>query len=135
MSARETLKAIHDRGDLLPWLEGKTEICAADTGEKIDSPGFNAWGPEVFTFKPIPEPKYRPWTWAELWERSDCWFRLVHLAVPIKPTGLNSPVNRDHPEVRLEDDWVTTKELLAVWRYLDPTTGEWLPCGVLDQPQ
>lgn len=134
MSARETLKAIHDRGDLLPWLEGKTEIYAADTGEKIDSPGFGGWGPDVFAFRPIPEPQYRPWTREELWLQRECWFRHKTTRVIWRASAVDTNPSR-LVTLGYNNEWHGSCELLADYEYLDPTTGEWLPCGVLESPQ
>jgi hypothetical protein len=127
MTTRETLKAIHERGDLLPWLNGETECIHYQTGANYDNAEFRG-SPSVYTFRPKPAPpKLRAWTWDEFWPHRDAWFsksgctwtRIERIDTPTAMSRLY-----------IHDRWIDL-ESLSKFKYLD-TDGTWKPCGVFE---
>jgi hypothetical protein len=128
-TTRETLKAIHERGDLLPWLNGETDYYF--NGEK-DYLGYSLnfdSNPEKYTFRPKPAPpKLRPWNEFELKSHRDDWFR--------RKTGCGAmyhPVQIG-PGARIEFDHciADADELCRSWEHLAADGQTWLPCGTVE---
>jgi hypothetical protein len=127
MTALETLRAIHARGDLLPWLNGKTELW--HTGTIMESPNFRD-PPYMYTFRPKPAPpKLRPWNEFELMSHRDDWFRR-------KGVGSNwlrmERLNDDCSQAMFSDIWRTPGDLCERWEVLAADGQIWLPCGVME---
>lgn len=123
MTTRETLKAIHDRGDLLPWLNGETECLCH--GGLCTNPQFTE-EPSTYTFRPIPKATLRPWTAEELWQHRDCWFRRKDgLSAAWRPTTFGE-------ECLLSG--IAPSTLLETFEYT--ADGEtWQACGVMETAQ
>jgi hypothetical protein len=124
MGHRETLRAIRDRGDLDPWLNGETE-CLFDNELCRRAPIFTA-RPERYTFRPKPAPpKLRPWTWDELWAHRDCWFRKNGACRRL------TELDPDGNLIAYVGEWVSLSELASDYKFsADGQT--WLPCETVE---
>lgn len=122
MGTRETLAAIHARGDLEPWLRGETDCVYS--GEIITCIDYG--DPSDYQFRPKPKPVLRAWTWEELWERRDCWFK--HKTNNQRSRMMGYGIKSMY--LGTGDMW-TLEEMMASLEYLAPD-GTWQPCGVLE---
>lgn len=126
-TTRETLKALLDRGDLLPWLNGETEIFY--DGMPASAPSFGQAAAHHYTFRPKPAPPakvLRPWTWDELWEHRDCWFRDKdrHGHISRIQGFFDGNTNTAH----IFGYYYEVESLCKGYEYLD-ADGEWRECG------
>jgi hypothetical protein len=122
-TTRETLKAIHERGELLPFLNGETD-CIINGRIANDADFYSS--PSLYTFRPKPAPpKLRPWNEFELKSHRDDWFR--------RKTGCGA-MYQIGPGARIEFDHciADADELCRSWEHLAADGQTWLPCGVME---
>jgi hypothetical protein len=126
-TTRETLKAIHERGDLLPWLNGETEC--VNCNSVIEHPGFNC-PPDHYTFRPKPAPpKLRPWTWDEFWPHRDTWFS-TNRCVWTRIERIDTPSAQRR--LFIHDGWIDLITLMEKYEHLAADGQTWLPCGIVE---
>jgi hypothetical protein len=127
-TTRETLKAIHERGDLLPWLNGETDYYFNGEKDYLGcSLNFDS-NPEKYTFRP--KPALRPWNSVELWEHRDCWFcEKGYRELPSRIVDMNLA---SVVAAFVADTDVSAIRLLADWEHLAADGQTWLPCGTVE---
>jgi len=83
-----------------------------------------------------PEPTYRPFTGEELGRFIPVGSALRNKQNPhIQRLVLETCTRPEGPYVAVRHATPAPDMLLALWERLDPETGEWLPCGVLEHPE
>lgn len=126
MSTRETLKAIHDRGELIPWLNGETEALYMDATCQL-GPYFSC-KPENYTFRAVPKPVLRPWTWEEFMSHVDCWFRWGSGSLAVRVVAVDE---KNHTMLFSTFHAHRNPQLIfESMQYLD-ADGTWKICGEL----
>lgn len=127
MTTASTIRAIIARGD----------------GDKIGNPEWECFclgspspgalfdaEPQCYTFRRVAKPTMRPWTAAELWEHRSCWFR--EKSEPHRIGAIKEFNNCETATVLIGGFWRGLTRLFKSYEYLSPS-GEWLPCGVMEQ--